>query len=159
MNQEGGGTSVIDEIPAAVSSGALNASLVDDSFARLMEVRIRLGMLDPPTMVPYNYIGVNASEADTAAHIALSRLVRPSPVWLSCRRLAAVPSFAAVPTSNARFHGRQRHHAILTLGLFEFHLTPPLVRNRGRRRKRRRACMSTTTRSSRLTPPRPSTSR
>ena len=53
MDQEGGfGTySAVDAMPAALASGAVSSATVKESFRRLMRIRLRLGMFDPPSSV------------------------------------------------------------------------------------------------------------
>jgi len=51
---------------AAVQQGLLPESAVDRSVRRLFTARMKLGMFDPPRMVPYS--GINMSENDTEPH-------------------------------------------------------------------------------------------
>ena len=55
----------------AVKSGALKESDIDQAVTRLYTARIKLGMFDPPDMVPYNRI--DEKLLDSAAHRALAR--------------------------------------------------------------------------------------
>jgi beta-glucosidase len=55
----------------AVQQGYLPESAIDTALIRLFTARIRLGMFDPPEMVPYNKI--EKSELDSTAHRALAR--------------------------------------------------------------------------------------
>ena len=55
----------------AVQQGYLSESAVDTALVRLFTARIRLGMFDPPSVVPYSKI--DESELDSAAHRALAR--------------------------------------------------------------------------------------
>jgi beta-glucosidase len=55
----------------AVKMGALKESDIDQAVTRLYTARIKLGMFDPPDMVPYNRIDENL--LDSAAHRALAR--------------------------------------------------------------------------------------
>lgn len=55
----------------AVKAGQLTEAEVDTSIVRLFEQRIRLGLFDPASAVPYNKIAA-ASDLDTPAHQALS---------------------------------------------------------------------------------------
>jgi beta-glucosidase len=65
----------------AVQQGYLPESAVDTTLVRLFTARIRLGMFDPPAMVPYDRIP--ASELDSAAHRRLAlRLAEESMVLL-----------------------------------------------------------------------------
>lgn len=56
MDQEGGGTSAIDELQTAINMGKTTEEYVDTAFRRLFRARIRLGMLDPPLRNPYNNV-------------------------------------------------------------------------------------------------------
>ena len=55
----------------AVQQGYLSQSTIDTALIRLFTARIRLGMFDPPSMVPYSKI--DESELDSAAHRDLAR--------------------------------------------------------------------------------------
>jgi beta-glucosidase len=55
----------------AVQQGYLPESAVDTALIRLFTARIRLGMFDPPEIVPYSKI--EKSELDSADHRALAR--------------------------------------------------------------------------------------
>src|SRR6266850_1888862 len=55
----------------AVKDGLISEAEIDVSLKRLMTARFRLGMFDPPEMVPYTRIPF--SENDSPAHRALSR--------------------------------------------------------------------------------------
>jgi beta-glucosidase len=65
----------------AVRQGYLPVSAIDAALIRLFTARIRLGMFDPPSMVPYDHIA--QSELDSPAHRALAlRLAEESMVLL-----------------------------------------------------------------------------
>jgi beta-glucosidase len=55
----------------AVRQGYLSESAIDTALIRLMTARIRLGMFDPPEMVPYSKI--DEKELDSPEHRALAR--------------------------------------------------------------------------------------
>ncbi len=55
----------------AVKQGYLKESDIDQAVTRLFTARIKLGMFDPPDMVPYSKI--DESELNSAAHRALAR--------------------------------------------------------------------------------------
>jgi len=55
----------------AVQQGYLSEAAIDTALIRLFTARIRLGMFDPPSMVPYTHI--DARELDSAAHRDLAR--------------------------------------------------------------------------------------
>jgi beta-glucosidase len=61
----------LDPYLDAVKQGFLKESDIDVALARLFTARIRLGMFDPPEMVPYSKI--DEKELDSAAHRALAR--------------------------------------------------------------------------------------
>ena len=52
IDQEGGGTSAIATLPEAISASPplTTPAAVERAFRRLVTVRIRLGMLDPPSL-------------------------------------------------------------------------------------------------------------
>ena len=62
LDQEGGGNAAISELPAAVKDGKTDAAAVATALRRLYRVRIRLGMLDPPTSMGYYALRYNATE-------------------------------------------------------------------------------------------------
>ncbi|ETO30027.1 xylosidase/arabinosidase [Reticulomyxa filosa] len=64
----------IDQIPEAIDEGMLTEDEVNQAFARLFTVRIRLGLLDPPTFVEYNYLK-NDSSVEGTAHVEMSRVI------------------------------------------------------------------------------------
>ena len=65
----------------AVKDGYLKESAIDTALVRLFTARIKLGMFDPPQMVPYTKI--DASELDSAEHRALAlKLANESMVLL-----------------------------------------------------------------------------
>ena len=57
----------------AVQQGFLKESEIDTALTRLFTARIKLGMFDPPEMVPYNKI--DEKLLDSAAHRALARKI------------------------------------------------------------------------------------
>ena len=93
MDQEGGGTRAISQLPAAVAAGATTAEAVATSFRRLFAYRLRLGMLDPPTRVAYNNISYDVCAS--APHIALAREAARKGIALYINRAKALPLSAA----------------------------------------------------------------
>eukprot|EP01094_Clydonella_sp_ATCC50884_P013034 TRINITY_DN2330_c2_g1_i5.p1 TRINITY_DN2330_c2_g1~~TRINITY_DN2330_c2_g1_i5.p1 ORF type:complete len:654 (+),score=198.47 TRINITY_DN2330_c2_g1_i5:97-1962(+) len=73
MDQEGGGTVAIEHLPDAMAEGLVEERTVTEAFKRLFAVRIALGMLDPPTLSEYNYIGNSSRVVESPAHIELAR--------------------------------------------------------------------------------------
>eukprot|EP00660_Eupelagonema_oceanica_P017507 gene17507-15361_t len=60
LDQEGGGTSAIGQLAAAIDQNLTSASTVATAFGRLMRARIELGMLDPPGSHAYQRIGASS---------------------------------------------------------------------------------------------------
>ncbi len=87
----------------AVRRGELSVNAVDRALIRLFTARIRLGLFDPPSLVPYDHI--NPNQLNSAAHRRLAlRLAEESMVLLkndgvlplrqSVRRIAVVGPLA-----------------------------------------------------------------
>src|SRR5882724_3181277 len=57
-------------LSGAVQDGLLSVEDIDRSVKRLFEARFRLGMFDPPELVPWS--GLKSSDNDTAEHRALA---------------------------------------------------------------------------------------
>jgi beta-glucosidase len=86
----------------AVQQGYLPEGVVDTALIRLFTARIRLGMFDPLSMVPYSKI--DPSQLDSAAHRALARRIAEESMVLlkndgvlplkSVRRIAIVGPLA-----------------------------------------------------------------
>jgi beta-glucosidase len=73
-----GGTKVTDDHDykpyiKAVQQGYLSESAMDTALIRLFTARIRLGMFDPPSMVPYSKI--DEGQLNSAAHRDLARRI------------------------------------------------------------------------------------
>jgi beta-glucosidase len=110
----------------AVQEGYLPVSAIDTALIRLFTARIRLGMFDPPSRVPYDHIP--ASELDSPAHRKLAlRIADESMVLLkndgvlplrSVKRIAVVGPLAdqtAVLLGN--YNGTPTHTVTLLEGL------------------------------------------
>ncbi|HTS10943.1 MAG TPA: glycoside hydrolase family 3 C-terminal domain-containing protein [Candidatus Limnocylindrales bacterium] len=87
----------------AVQQGYLSVSAIDTALIRLFTARIRLGMFDPPDMVPYTKI--DEKELDSPEHRALARKLADEamvllkndgvlPLKNSVRRIAVVGPLA-----------------------------------------------------------------
>eukprot|EP00118_Oscarella_pearsei_P012727 m.95985 g.95985 ORF g.95985 m.95985 type:complete len:873 (+) comp36884_c0_seq1:58-2676(+) len=73
VDQEGGSKSVIARLPEALAAKDVTADDIATAFRRLFRVRFRLGMFDPPTLVPWNRLVDDSSNVESAAHIQLAR--------------------------------------------------------------------------------------
>ncbi|WP_240320887.1 glycoside hydrolase family 3 C-terminal domain-containing protein [Sphingomonas crusticola] len=74
------------DLPKAVRQGYLKEADMDVALRRLFTARMRLGMFDPPEMVPFSRIGIDQNHSD--AHKALSlRAARESIVLLKNDRM------------------------------------------------------------------------
>ncbi|MGB5847464.1 MAG: glycoside hydrolase family 3 C-terminal domain-containing protein [Ignavibacteriaceae bacterium] len=70
-----------DKLSNAVNKGMLDESVVDTAAYRLMLARLKLGMFDPPEMVPYSSLPVEAIDSDKNKSIAF-QMARESIVLL-----------------------------------------------------------------------------
>lgn len=70
LDQEGGGTIAIDSMQDAMNQGLVNNETLNTAFRRLFKVRMMLGMMDPPTFNPWNFL-TNAT-VQSAAHAGLA---------------------------------------------------------------------------------------
>jgi beta-glucosidase len=66
----------------AIQKGLLTESEIDQSLRGVFRVMIRLGMLDPAAMVPYNKIGSGEEPWTTDKHKALARLATQKSIVL-----------------------------------------------------------------------------
>ena len=72
-DQEGGGTSAINQIPAAINDSLLNITDINTAFSRLYSVRFKLGVFDPPTFVHYNYLINNSDTVESEQTLTYAR--------------------------------------------------------------------------------------
>jgi hypothetical protein len=79
-DQEGGGSSAIGGMAGAVASGNVTEESVNTALSRLLRVRIQLGMLDPPTLNPWNELSNTTVESPD--HIAFAREVARQSICL-----------------------------------------------------------------------------
>jgi beta-glucosidase len=91
------------DLPKAVAAGYITEAEIDVALKRLMTARMRLGMFDPPAMVPWSNVPI--AENHSAAHRALAlRAARESVVLLKndgLLPLGATPRRIAVIGPNA----------------------------------------------------------
>ncbi len=110
----------------AVQRGYLSESAIDTALIRLFAARVRLGMFDPPSMVPYSKL--DESELNSAAHRKLARRIAEESMVLlkndgvlplrSVKRIAVVGPLAdqtAVLLGN--YNGTPTHTVSLLEGL------------------------------------------
>ena len=71
MDNECGGNLADNSYVKAVQQGYLPESTLDTALIRLFTARMKLGLFDPPELVPYTKI--NEKELDSAEHRALAR--------------------------------------------------------------------------------------
>ena len=110
----------------AMSKGYLPQKAVDTALTRLFTARMRLGMFDPPSMVPYSRIP--ESELDSPAHRQLAlRLAEESMVLLKndgvlplkgAKRIALVgPLAAQTEVLLGNYHGTPTHSVSVLDGM------------------------------------------
>ena len=87
-------TTDADNIVKAVKSGLLPEKVLDRSVARLMEARIRLGMFDPPEIVPYTKYTIKDNDTPEHSKVALE-LARPSTPAMRCATVYPSTSICA----------------------------------------------------------------
>jgi beta-glucosidase len=69
-------------VTAALDKKLVNLSEIDESLRGIYRVMIRLGLLDPPSMVPYNNIKGSGAAWDNEEHKALARKVTQESIVL-----------------------------------------------------------------------------
>ncbi|HEX8938303.1 MAG TPA: glycoside hydrolase family 3 C-terminal domain-containing protein [Sphingomicrobium sp.] len=110
----------------AVRKGYLAQSTIDRALVRLFTARMRLGMFDPPSMVPYAHI--DQSELDSPEHRQLAlRLAEQSMVLLKndgvlpvkgAKRIAIVGPLAdQTPVLLGNYHGEPSHAVSVLEGM------------------------------------------
>eukprot|EP01104_Vermistella_antarctica_P017227 TRINITY_DN6074_c0_g1_i1.p1 TRINITY_DN6074_c0_g1~~TRINITY_DN6074_c0_g1_i1.p1 ORF type:complete len:949 (-),score=113.70 TRINITY_DN6074_c0_g1_i1:185-2626(-) len=101
LDQEGGDNATIMLLPTALSLGTVNASTIDTSFRRLFRVRIQLGMLDPPTFNPYNYITNTSQFIESTGHLNIALTSARQGMCLYQNNNDALPLMFGNMTGNA----------------------------------------------------------
>ncbi len=71
-----------DGVKGALDKKLVNLAEIDDNLRGVYRVMIRLGLLDPPEMVPYNKIKGDAPVWDNAEHKAVARKVTQESIVL-----------------------------------------------------------------------------
>ena len=123
-----GPTSDYDRYREAMQQGLLPQSVVDQSLRRLFTARMRLGLFDPPSMVPYNSTPDSVLNSDAHRALAL-KLARESIVLLkndgvlplkraAVKRIAVVGPLAdQVDVLLGNYHGTPLHPVTALDGL------------------------------------------
>ena len=75
-----GGGSAFSVLPAAVAKGMISEPEVDTAVTRELTMRFRLGMFDPPALVPWSNLGLDQN--DTPEHQALALKVAQESIVL-----------------------------------------------------------------------------
>ena len=97
LDQEGGNgeSFAIEQLGAAISAGKTTAAAVNGAFRRLFRVRMRLGLLDPPTTVPFSdasAVRYNATELQfDVEHLAVAARAAREAMTLLKNDGAALP--------------------------------------------------------------------
>ncbi len=111
----------------AVHDGLISESKINQAVRRLFTARMRLGMFDPPSMVPFNRIPY--SDDDSPAHRRLAlRVARESMVLLkndgvlplqpSVKTIAVVgPNAESLGAIQGNYHGTPRHPVLPLAGM------------------------------------------
>ncbi len=71
-----------DGVKGAIDKKLVNLAEIDDNLRGIYRVMIRLGLLDPPEMVPYNKIKGDGPVWDNAEHKAMARKVTQESIVL-----------------------------------------------------------------------------
>jgi beta-glucosidase len=109
MDQEGGGDVAIKQLQKAIDDKKTSAAAVATALRRLLRIRIRLGMFDPPLSVAYNNLTVDEVVL-SRAHLAIARETALESMTLlknantrSTDRTASTPSAPALPLDPSTF--------------------------------------------------------
>jgi beta-glucosidase len=123
-------TSCLDtfgSLGASVRSGLVSEAVLDAALGRLVAIRLRLGMFDPPARVPYS--ALTLADNDTPAHAALALdAARQSIVLLQndgtlplrpgLRCVAVIgPNADSVPVLVGNYNGTPSHSVTVLAGI------------------------------------------
>eukprot|EP01087_Luapelamoeba_hula_P020330 TRINITY_DN6926_c0_g1_i1.p1 TRINITY_DN6926_c0_g1~~TRINITY_DN6926_c0_g1_i1.p1 ORF type:complete len:914 (-),score=97.58 TRINITY_DN6926_c0_g1_i1:66-2807(-) len=89
-DQEGGGDENV-RLNHLVPEHKVSIDQITESFRRLVMLRVRLGMFDPPTYVQYNYLTNNTSVVESPQHVALARYVARESIVMYRNNRATLP--------------------------------------------------------------------
>jgi beta-glucosidase len=112
----------------AVQKGLVTKSEIDHALAYALKTRFRLGLFDPPDLVPWSKIGIDQN--DTPAHRALALKVAEESIVLlknngllpldraKIKRLAVIgPNADSVPMLVGNYHGTPSHPVTILDGI------------------------------------------
>ena len=81
----------LDELRAAVKEGLVTESELDEALRRKFRVSLKLGLLDPPEIVPYAKVAEGPAPWTSEEHLALSRTMALESIVLLKNERAALP--------------------------------------------------------------------
>ena len=115
-------------LPAAVAQGLITEDLVNVAVEGELEMRIRLGMFDPPAMVPFSKIGVD--QIDSSEHRTLAPKVPQESIVLlkndgvlpldrtKIKRIAVIgPNADSVHMQSGNYTGRPSQSVTILEGI------------------------------------------
>jgi beta-glucosidase len=107
----------------AVHDGLLKEEDIDKAVGRLLEARFRLGMFDPPALVPYSRIP--ATDYDTPEHDTLA-------LRMACESVVLLKNDGVLPLDRARIHkigvfGVNANYVATLLGNYEGEPSHPVT--------------------------------
>ncbi len=117
-----------DNLLRAVQQGFLTKAEVDRAVKRILTARFRLGMFDPPSMVPYRQIPPSVIDSESHRNLAL-QVARESivllknqngilPITSHVRSIAVIgPNAASVPVLLGNYNGHSSHSVTVLEGL------------------------------------------
>jgi beta-glucosidase len=122
------GGAAFSVLPAAVAQGLISEAAVDAALSRELAMRFRLGMFDPPSMVPWSKIGIDQN--DTPEHQALALKVAEESIVLlqnkgvlplnraKIKRIAVIgPNADAVDMLAGNYKGAASHPVTILDGI------------------------------------------
>lgn len=123
-----GGGAAFSLLPAAVSRGLISEKAVDAAVYRELTMRFRLGMFDPPSLVPWS--NLTLADNDTLAHRALALKVAEESIVLlknndllplnraNIKRIAVIgPNADSTNALYGNYHGTASHPITILNGI------------------------------------------
>jgi beta-glucosidase len=122
------GGNAFSVLPAAVAQGLVSEDAVNTAVSRELAMRFRLGMFDPPSMVPWSKIGIDQN--DTPEHRALALKVAQESIVLlknngllplnraKIKRIAVIgPNANSVDMLHGNYKGTASHPVTILDGI------------------------------------------